>query len=254
MAIRSRVCPAAILVDDWNTLRRASEPGALRTHLADAMKEEGLLTDEELFLDAFDYAAAFHRSMTERDLREHTIEQVLSLAMYTLGEPVPPTAPALRRAATVALERNAAQVRWYDDAPPFLESLTARKVPIALVTNTIFGLGRLWEERLAKFFPTRVLSREFGFVKPHPGIFLEAAKALRVDPREALFIGDLLLSDVWGAQRVGMTAVLVDRGIQPQAAFHASDERLASHLGVDLAAVKPEATVTSLDEVLALLA
>src|SRR2546425_12057656 len=93
VAFRTRVCPAAILVDDWNTLRRATEPGALRTHLAEAMEEEGLVTDEELFLDAFDYAAAFHRSMTERDLREHTVEQVLSLARYTLGEPAPPTAP-----------------------------------------------------------------------------------------------------------------------------------------------------------------
>src|SRR2546428_13842780 len=99
------------------------------------MKEEGLVTDEELFLDAFDYAAAFHRSMTERDLREHTVEQVLSLAMYTLGEPVPPTAPALRRAATFAFELNAAQVRWYDDWPPFLHALSASEGPISLPTN-----------------------------------------------------------------------------------------------------------------------
>ncbi len=218
------------------------------------MAEEGLLKDAELFQDAFEYAAAFHRSMTERDLREHTVEQVLSLAMYTLGEAVPPTDEALRRAAKKALEQNAAQVAWYDDALPFLESLKDRRTPVALVSNTIFGLGSLWEERLSQWFSVRVLSREFGYVKPHPGIFLEAARELRVDPKDGAFVGDLLLSDVWGAQRVGMRAILLDRRDQEQDAFRASDARLAAHLGVDVSAVRPDAVVSSLDDVLSVLA
>jgi len=217
------------------------------------MAEEGLLKDVDLFQDAFEYAAAFHRTMTERDLREHTVEQVLSLAMYTLGQPMPPTEPALRRAAERALERNADQVAWYDDAVPFLDALRDRIVSAGLVTNTIFGLGRPWEDRMAKWFPTRVLSREFGFVKPHPGIFLEGAKRLKADPKECVYVGDLLLSDVWGAQRVGMRAILVDRGADEQSAYRASDARLAANLGVDLTAVKPDTRVTSLAEVLPLL-
>ena len=241
--------PAAVLLDDWHTLRRASHPGGIRAQLSAAMREEGLLKDEELFLDAFDYAASFHRSMTERDLREHTVEQVLSLAMYTLGEPVPPTDPKLRRAATRALERNANQVVWYDDAQPFLQSLAERKVPVALVTNTIFGLGRAWEDRLSRFLPTRILSREFGFVKPHPGMFLEAARRLGANPKDCVFVGDLPLSDVWGAQQVGMRTVLVDRGDEEQPMFRANDARLAANLGVNLAQVRPDHTVSSLRDV-----
>jgi len=247
------VSPPVLLVDDWHTLRRATKPGAIRNHLAASMAEEGLLKDVDLFQDAFEYAAAFHRTMTERDLREHTVEQVLSLAMYTLGQPMPPTEPALRRAAERALERNADQVAWYDDAVPFLDALRDRIVSAGLVTNTIFGLGRPWEDRMAKWFPTRVLSREFGFVKPHPGIFLEGAKRLKADPKECVYVGDLLLSDVWGAQRVGMRAILVDRGADEQSAYRASDARLAANLGVDLTAVKPDTRVTSLAEVLPLL-
>src|SRR2546425_8243165 len=144
----SPVAPAALLVARWMALRRATKPGSIRTFLAQAMREAGYEKDMDLFPDAFEYAAAFHRSMTERDLREHTVEQVLSLAMYTLGDPVPPTDPALRRAAQRALEQNATQVAWYEDAIPFLERLADRKMPIALVSNTIFGLGPLWEERL----------------------------------------------------------------------------------------------------------
>lgn len=245
--------PAAVLVDDWFTLRRATTPGAIRTHLAHAMRDEGLLKDVELFQDAFDYAAAFHRTMTERDLREHTVEQVLSLAMYTLGSPVPPTDPVLRRVAERALERNADQVAWFDDAGPFLEALGAAKVPSALVANTIFGLGRPWEERLSRWFPTRVLSREFGFVKPHPGIFLEAAKYLKADPKDCLYIGDLPLTDVWGAQRVGMRAVLLDRGGEDQGTYRANDARLAANLGVDLGSLRPDATVPTLRDAVPML-
>jgi len=252
--LRASVPLTAVLVDDWHTLRRATQPGAIRTHLGTALRDEGLLHDVELFQEAFDYAAAFHRSMTERDLREHTIEQVLSLAMYTVGQPVPPTDPAIRRAVATALERNADQVSWYDDALPFLETVVRQGIPAALVANTIFGLGELWEGRLSQFFPTRVLSREFGFVKPHPGIFLEAAKALRVDPKETLFVGDLVLTDVWGAQRVGMRGALVARGDDDQGGYRANEARLAERLNVDVAAIRPDATVATLRDVLPLLA
>jgi HAD superfamily hydrolase (TIGR01662 family) len=218
------------------------------------MKEEGLVKDEELFHDAFEYASAFHRAMTERDLREHTVEQVLSLALYTLGDPKPPTDPALGRATGRALERNAGQVQWYDDAIPALNELKSRGVPLGLVTNTIFGLGKPWEDRLAGYFPTRVLSREYGFVKPHPGMFLEAAQRLKVNPKECVYVGDLLLADVWGAQQVGMRAVLVSRGDEEQSTFRANDARLAANLGVNLAAIKPDETVTTLADVLAVIA
>lgn len=245
--------PAAVILDDWLTLRRATRPGTIRTHLAASMREEGLLKDEDLFQDAFDYAAAFHRTMTERDLREHTVEQVLSLAMYTLGDPRPPTDPAIHRAAERALERNADQVQWYDDAIPFLGALRKRGIPAALVTNSIFGFGKPWESRIAEWFPARVLSREFGYVKPHPGMFLEGAKRLGVDPKDCLCVGDLLLSDVWGAQRVGMKAILVSRGDEGQDMFRSNDARLAANLGVDLAKVTPDGTVASLADVLPLL-
>lgn len=245
--------PDAVLLDDWMTLRRATEPGAIRAHLGEAVKEEGLVDDVDLFQDAFDYAAAFHRTMTERDLREHTVEQVLSLAMHTLGKPVAPTDPALARAVDRALERNADQVQWFDDAVPFLTELRGRRVPTALVSNTIFGLGRPWEDRMGAYVSTRVLSRDLGFVKPHPGIFLEAARRLGVDPKACLHVGDLLLGDVWGARRVGMRAVLLDRGDEPQDLFRTSDARLAANLGVDLKTVQPDGSATSLADVLALL-
>lgn len=240
------------MIDDWLTLRRASQPGAIRTHLASAMIEEGLVKDGDLFHDAFDYALAFHRAMTERDLREHTVEQVLSLTLYTLGEPKPPTDPALARATHRALDRNAAQVHWYDDALPVLNDLQSRRIPLALVTNTIFGLGAPWEERMAAFFPTRVLSREYGFVKPHPGMFMEAARRVGTSPKDCLYVGDLPLADIWGAQQVGMRTVLIDRGDEEHSAYRASDARLAANLGVHHERIRPDHTVPTLRHVLPL--
>src|SRR3972149_6238697 len=143
--------------------------------------------------------------------------------------------------------------QWYDDAVPLREGLRARRLPLALVANTIFGLGQPWEDRFAPYLPTRVLSREFGFVKPHPGIFLEAARRLDANPKDCLFVGDLPLADVWGAQQGGgMRAVLVDRGDDEESTFRANDARMAANLGVNLSRIEPTHTVSSLRDVLPL--
>jgi putative hydrolase of the HAD superfamily len=52
-----------------------------------------------------------------------------------------------------------------------------------------------------------VLSSEVGKRKPHPFIFQRALSELGVAADEALFVGDRLEADVFGASRVGMKTV-----------------------------------------------
>jgi FMN phosphatase YigB (HAD superfamily) len=52
-----------------------------------------------------------------------------------------------------------------------------------------------------------VLSSEVGKRKPHPAIFERALSELDVRSDEALFVGDRLDADVFGAARVGMRTV-----------------------------------------------
>jgi len=46
--------------------------------------------------------------------------------------------------------------------------------------------------------------------KPHPGIFHAGAQRLGLPPEDCLYVGDLYLVDVVGAQGAGMSSVLLD--------------------------------------------
>ena len=58
-------------------------------------------------------------------------------------------------------------------------------------------------------FEVVIDSALFGAEKPDPAIFRAALRALEVEPREALYVGDLYEVDVLGARAAGMEAVLL---------------------------------------------
>ena len=47
--------------------------------------------------------------------------------------------------------------------------------------------------------------------KPSPHNYLVACEKMGVTPGQALFIGDQLFTDVWGASKAGITSILVNR-------------------------------------------
>ena len=49
-----------------------------------------------------------------------------------------------------------------------------------------------------------------GHEKPHPAIFEAALRAMKADPAESLYVGDVYSVDYVGAKRAGMQAVLFD--------------------------------------------
>jgi putative hydrolase of the HAD superfamily len=57
---------------------------------------------------------------------------------------------------------------------------------------------------LDRHLAATVISADFGWRKPHPGIFREALTRLGVAPADALYVGDTHLDDVIGALGVGM--------------------------------------------------
>ena len=92
-----------------------------------------------------------------------------------------------------------------------LEALRARGLRLALVSNTAspeWLLRPVLERQgLVERVDAVVLSSEVGKRKPHPAIFERALEEVEVEPGEALFVGDRLDADVFGASRVGMTTV-----------------------------------------------
>jgi HAD superfamily hydrolase (TIGR01549 family) len=100
--------------------------------------------------------------------------------------------------------------------PDAIETLTAIRdagYKMAVVSNTIFPAysldADLGAEGLLEFFPVRVYSSEVRYRKPHPTIFQIALNLLGVPARSALFVGDSVVNDIHGAQRLGMRTILI---------------------------------------------
>ncbi len=59
-------------------------------------------------------------------------------------------------------------------------------------------------------FSTITDSGNVGHEKPHPAIFAAALKAMKAEPAQSLYVGDIYAVDYVGARNAGMQAVLFD--------------------------------------------
>jgi HAD superfamily hydrolase (TIGR01549 family) len=104
------------------------------------------------------------------------------------------------------------QLTLMDDAVKVLRHFKDGNLKIGLVSNTIFPkeyhLKELKRFGLLYFLDAYHFSSEMGVRKPHPEIFLKALDELQVNTSQAVFVGDRLVEDVEGAQKVGMKGVL----------------------------------------------
>ena len=87
---------------------------------------------------------------------------------------------------------------------------------LALVSNASTAEVQFWSASpLASLFDTAVFSCHCGSMKPEPGIYLRALKALALPPQTCLFVGDGGSNEHHGAHAVGMKPVLLRRYLQP---------------------------------------
>jgi putative hydrolase of the HAD superfamily len=100
----------------------------------------------------------------------------------------------------------------FPDVAPALIALRGRGLVVGAVSNWVWQLPELLHALdLVKQFDFIAASSRVGFEKPHPEIFRWALEQAKVDPGEAMHVGDHLDADVAGAQGVGIQPVLIDR-------------------------------------------
>ena len=93
-----------------------------------------------------------------------------------------------------------------------IAELRARGLRVGLITICSDDVVGLWPETAFHgLFDAEVFSCSVGLRKPDPRIYLLACEQLGVQPQEALFVGDGANDELAGAERVGMTAVLLER-------------------------------------------
>ncbi|MEO8541359.1 MAG: HAD family hydrolase [bacterium] len=179
--------------------------------------------------------AAYVRKRLEYSLSDAEFERAFQAVLPDYRPGVTETAPHLSRllgsaftwlglavgagdvdtCARLFFQESTHGLAVYDDARALLASLRFRGYKTAIVTNAIFPAvlfgPKVNELGLAGYIDSFVSSADVGVAKPNPGPFLRALAELKVEPQDALFVGDMIETDIAGARAAGMRAVLLER-------------------------------------------
>jgi len=127
------------------------------------------------------------------------------LALFDLSPEAVERVTSLRRAVT---RKGLVPV---PGAVETIAALRERGLKTGLITVCSEDVVSLWEETdFHGLFDAEVFSAAVGLRKPDPRIYRLALELLRVEPEEAVFVGDGANDELAGAERVGMRAIGVD--------------------------------------------
>ncbi|MCP4417004.1 MAG: HAD family hydrolase, partial [Chloroflexi bacterium] len=130
----------------------------------------------------------------------------------------------------------------FDDTLAVLDYLKKSGYKIGLITNAMQPMWmrdiELRAYGILDYLDARLTSGDVGFMKPHPFIYWRALELLSMEPQEAVFVGDRPANDIAGANDAGMISVLMS----------------PPHLNHELNGVRPNYTISKLEELLPILA
>ena len=102
-------------------------------------------------------------------------------------------------------------LRLRDGARDAIAELRRRGLKVGLITVCSEDVPTAWADtELAGLFDAETFSSQCGLIKPEPEIYLRTSDALGVDPADCFFVGDGANDELGGAERVGMTAVMLE--------------------------------------------
>lgn len=152
---------------------------------------------------------------TEESLEEPSFLLRISETLKHFGYTLKETDKRIVGAADAFAEAFVDQTTMKDHVPTVLEQLH-HKYKLGVISNFALPPGvkkTLKRFNLTKFFDVILISGEVGWRKPSPKIFQKALESLKVDASESVFVGDSPVSDVEGAQKIGMKTVLIRKSL-----------------------------------------
>jgi putative hydrolase of the HAD superfamily len=211
--------------------------------LMQVLQDAGFPLAGETFVE--EYGTFLDRYYTEREPDDTTERTAFSALLEMLVHKGYPNVPGhVLRTALEALYAVTDQ-NWIveEDAIPTLETLKRSGYHLGIISNTSDDahVQRLLDKNgFCPFFETVITSAELGIRKPDPRIFQVALEHFRVQPEAAAMVGDMLDADVLGANQSGIYSIWITRRVQlPE------EGELA---------IQPQAVVTALHQIPALLA
>jgi putative hydrolase of the HAD superfamily len=179
------------------------------------------------------------------DQESMTLDRILDEACRSTGINVRPA--VMHRAAEAYLDGWAPHITHQPDAVGVLQALRDAGYKTGLLSNTHWPRAIhehfLDRDGLGKLLDATVYTSELPKTKPNPVAFKAVLHLLDVpDPRYAVFVGDRLYDDVWGASQMGMRTALIDNpalaGVFPSNSIVRREE------------VRPDAVIADLSELL----
>ena len=161
---------------------------------------------------AADFLTNFHQAWLEADQTLREIKLADWVSHYLQENHVISQDGIGREFINLYYQPIGRQISLIESAREVLSNFKQRGLRIGLVSNSSFPsefhLRELDGFGLKNYFDYVIFSHDYGFRKPHPGLFCEALNNLSLSPEEVIFVGDRLREDVGGAQSVGMKAIL----------------------------------------------
>ena len=155
---------------------------------------------------------------TRGTLRSATTAEVLRTASAAVGLPVDEVLH--QRAVTSYLDHWAPTTVARPDARETLHALRECGLRTGLLSNTHWPRAQheawLARDGLLDLLDVRVYTSDLDVVKPHEDAFGALLDAVGVDAGEAVFVGDRLWDDVYGAAQVGMRTVWIRNDVVPR--------------------------------------
>jgi putative hydrolase of the HAD superfamily len=102
------------------------------------------------------------------------------------------------------------RLRLYPQVQETLDQLCSHySMAVVSDAQSAYAVPELHAVGLLKYFDPIIVSGDYGYRKPDARLFQKALDALQVRPEQALFLGNDLYHDIFGAQQVGMKAIFV---------------------------------------------
>jgi putative hydrolase of the HAD superfamily len=184
---------------------------------AKALKDFGIDVSPEVLRRPLVTANEFiYQEIIRRPLSQRSQEEKMALyAQYqriVLKEAGVEASEKLVLALLGRMQQAKMKLVLFDDVAPALDKLKARGLILGLISNVERDITATLDELgLTSWLDVVVTSQDSGFVKPRPEIFQEALKRAKLQPSEAMYVGDQYQVDVIGANKAGMKGVLLDR-------------------------------------------
>ncbi|MCX6146335.1 MAG: HAD family hydrolase [Candidatus Kapabacteria bacterium] len=206
----------AITIDFWNTIYDSTggfDRNAYRQRcLIEEIDKHGLfIMGDEINKSIEATWAFFEKAWKEEHRTPSTVESITFLFNYLK---LPLEDFSVNKVANAFADSVLVHPpQLLPDAKDSIQKLSS-KYKLGLISDTGFSPGTILKELMirdgiANHFTSFSFSDETGVSKPHSLAYLTALNQLKIDPINALHIGDIEHTDILGAKNFGMKAIRI---------------------------------------------